>query len=257
MEIFFISLIAFAAAILTFFSGFGLGTLLTPVFLIYLPVETAVAFTAIVHFGNNIFKLYLTGSQINKSILLYFGLPAVLAAILGSWILISIPDSQALYSYTLFDKNFFIYPLKLMISFLLIIFALMDLLPAVKKLQFSSDKLIWGGLISGFFGGLSGNQGALRSAFLIKTRMPKETFVATTVAISSLVDVSRLSVYASQFNAMTTNLDWSWLLFPSLSAMLGAFIGNKLLKKILLEQIQTIVAIMVLLLALGIGLGWV
>lgn len=257
MEILFISVIAFAAAILTFFSGFGLGTLLTPVFLIYLPVETAVAFTAIVHFGNNIFKLCLTGSQINKSILLHFGLPAVISAICGSLLLISIPDSAALYSYTLFNKTFFIYPLKLMISLLLIIFAIMDLLPVVKKLQFSNDKLVWGGLLSGFFGGLSGNQGALRSAFLIKTGMSKETFVATTVAISSLVDVTRLGVYASQFKAMTTDVDWAWLLFPTLAAMMGAFIGNKLLKKILLEQIQSVVAVMLLLLALALGLGWI
>lgn len=36
-----------------------------------------------------------------------------------------------------------------------------------------------GGLLSGFFGGLSGNQGALRSAFLLKAGLSKEAFIAT------------------------------------------------------------------------------
>ena len=57
MEILIISVVAFFAAILTFFSGFGLGTILTPVMMIFFPVEIAVAFTGIVHFSNNIFKL--------------------------------------------------------------------------------------------------------------------------------------------------------------------------------------------------------
>ena len=50
MEVVIISLVAFLAAILTFFSGFGLGTILTPIMMIYFPVEIAVAFTGIVHF---------------------------------------------------------------------------------------------------------------------------------------------------------------------------------------------------------------
>ena len=58
-EVAIISLVAFLAAILTFFSGFGLGTILTPIMMIYFPVEIAVAFTGIVHFSNNIFKLFI------------------------------------------------------------------------------------------------------------------------------------------------------------------------------------------------------
>ena len=55
MEIVIISLITFFAAVLTFFSGFGLGTILTPVMMVFFPVEVAIAFTGIVHFSNNIF----------------------------------------------------------------------------------------------------------------------------------------------------------------------------------------------------------
>lgn len=68
MEIIIISLIAFLVAILTFFSGFGLGTILTPVFMFFFPVELSIALTGVVHFFNNIFKIILVGRQDRKSV---------------------------------------------------------------------------------------------------------------------------------------------------------------------------------------------
>ena len=90
MEILIISVVAFFAAILTFFSGFGLGTILTPVMMIFFPVEIAVAFTGIVHFSNNIFKLFIIGFNANKRVIIKFGIPAILAAFLGSYILVNL-----------------------------------------------------------------------------------------------------------------------------------------------------------------------
>ena len=46
-EIFIVSIVTFGAAILTFFSGFGLGTILTPVMMIFFPTEVAIAFTGV------------------------------------------------------------------------------------------------------------------------------------------------------------------------------------------------------------------
>ena len=50
-------LAALAVSGLTLFSGFGLGTLLMPVFAIFFPIEIAVAMTAVVHLANNLFKV--------------------------------------------------------------------------------------------------------------------------------------------------------------------------------------------------------
>jgi uncharacterized membrane protein YfcA len=86
-----IPLVAFAAAMLTFFSGFGLGTLLAPVFMLFFPIELSIALTALVHFANNLFKLALVGRHAQRAVLLRFGLPAVLAALLGAWLLMNIP----------------------------------------------------------------------------------------------------------------------------------------------------------------------
>ncbi|OFZ11088.1 MAG: hypothetical protein A2Z20_04150 [Bdellovibrionales bacterium RBG_16_40_8] len=63
MDFVVIALVAFAASLLTFFSGFGLGTILLPVFAIWFPIDVSVALTAVVHFLNNIFKLMLVGKQ--------------------------------------------------------------------------------------------------------------------------------------------------------------------------------------------------
>lgn len=56
-----IALAASLTAGLTLYSGFGLGTLLMPVFAIFFPVEMAVVATAIVHVTNNVFKIGVVG----------------------------------------------------------------------------------------------------------------------------------------------------------------------------------------------------
>ena len=255
MEVAIISLVAFLAAILTFFSGFGLGTILTPIMMIYFPVEIAVAFTGIVHFSNNIFKLFIVGNKANKEVLVKFGLPAIFAAFIGSYFLFNMNTEYIIYSYNLLGQIKSISLVKFIVSLLLIVFASFDLIPFFKKLEFGKKSLPIGGLLSGFFGGLSGNQGALRSSFLIKLSLDKETFIATTVVISTMVDFTRLGVYSS--NLLQINLEDYLTLGVSsiLAATLGAFIGNKLLKKITLDYIRILVATLVLLLAFGLLLG--
>lgn len=255
MEIIIISVTAFLVAILTFFSGFGLGTILTPVFMIFFPVDLAIGLTGIVHFLNNLFKLFLVGGQADKSVLIRFGVPAVIAALLGSWILVNITDLRPLFAYQMLGRTFEVFPLKLIISVLLIIFASMDLIPYFSKLQFGKEKLPIGGILSGFFGGLSGNQGALRSAFLIKAGLSKEAFVATAVVVSTFVDFTRLSMYATKFTKAGLSDNLTLVICATLSAIVGAYIGNKLLKKVTLKFLQVTVAIMLIIISLALGSG--
>ena len=98
-EIFIVSIVTFAAAILTFFSGFGLGTILTPVMMIFFPTEVAIALTGVVHFSNNIFKFFLVGKNIDKKVLILFGLPSVIASFIGAYLLILIDSDIVIFSY--------------------------------------------------------------------------------------------------------------------------------------------------------------
>lgn len=255
MEYIIISLVAFSAAMLTFFSGFGLGTILTPVFVFFFPVEIAIALTAIVHFLNNIYKLILVGKHAKKEILIRFGIPAVIAAIIGSWLMVHVTQMEALFSYNLFGKHINIYPIKLIIAIILISFSLIDLIPYFNKLQFDKSKLPIGGIISGFFGGLSGNQGALRSAFLIKAGLSKEAFVGTAVVVSVFVDITRLGVYSTHIHNNHIGDKIPLIICATSAALIGTFFGNRLLKKITLKSLQIFVAIMLIIIALALGTG--
>lgn len=255
MEYVIICIVALLASILTFFSGFGLGTILTPVFAIFFPIELAVALTGVVHFFNNIFKLFLVGRDAHKKTLLNFGIPAVIAAFIGAWLLLNISDFEPLYSYSINTKIFTVTPVKLIIGVLLIVFAIIELIPFFNKMQIPRKYLPFGGFLSGFFGGLSGHQGALRSAFLIKAGLTKEAFIGTAVVISCFVDFTRISVYASKFLESGLGDNILLVICATISAIIGAYFGKQFLKKVTLNFIQRTVAILLIVISLALGAG--
>jgi uncharacterized membrane protein YfcA len=255
MEIAVISLIAFLVSLLTFFSGFGLGTIMLPVFALFFPLEIAIALTGIVHFANNIFKAVLIGKNTDFDVLLRFGIPAVIASFAGAWLLARLSGLPAITSYNFMGKTAVVTPVKIIIGILLFIFSILEILPAFKKLQFGRNKLPIGGILSGFFGGLSGIQGAIRSAFLVKSGLSKEAYLATGVLIACLVDITRLSVYVTRFR--TSGLKESIPLMGSaiIAALAGAYLGSRLLKKVTLGFIQSLVVALLILVSLGLCFG--
>jgi len=255
MEIFFIAIIALTASCLTFFSGFGLGTILMPAFLVIFPVDTAIAMTAVVHFLNNVFKFSLLYKDVKWRIVFKFGLPAFVAALLGAKMLFMLEGIPPLWVYELSGKEMTITPLKLTLAGLIALFVILELLPAFQKINFPTRFLPMGGLLSGFFGGLSGHQGALRSLFLLKCGLAKENYIATGVIIACLVDVSRIAVYWRYWMSSSTQ-DYGWLMFWAvLFAFLGVWIGSRWMKKVTMKTVQTIVSGMLLMIAALLGVG--
>lgn len=255
MEYIVVIIAALIASALTFFSGFGLGTILMPVFAIFFPIEVAIAMTAIVHFFNGLFKTALTGRHADLKTILYFGAPAMITALVGAYVLTLLTGFSPLYSYTLYERQFFITPVKLSIAVLLLIFTIIELLPNLEKVSFSKDHLPLGGVLSGFFGGLSGHQGALRSAFLIKAGLSKEAFVATGAMISALIDFSRLAFYTVAGVGLNSGINYALLACAVAAAFVGALMGNQLLKKVTLGSIQWIVSTMLIVFSILLGAG--
>ena len=255
MEIIVVCLAALLASGLTLFSGFGLGTLLLPAFALFFPVQAAVAMTAVVHLLNNIFKLSLIGSKADMKAALSFGLPALLTSFAGAILLIRLAEMPPLTTYTLLGNELSIYPIKLVIGLLMAGFAGLELLTPLKKLAIDPRYLPLGGLLSGFFGGLSGHQGAFRSAFLIKSGLSKEAFVGTGVVIAVMVDISRISAYSSLLWSQEIRDNLNLIIAASLAAFVGAFLGRMLLKKITLRSVQLIVAGLLFFIATGLILG--
>jgi hypothetical protein len=243
MELILIPITALCAALLTFFSGFGLGTILLPVFLLFFSIHEAILFTACVHLLNNLFKGSLIGQFIRIPILLRFGIPSLIGAWLGSEILIELGSGQALFFYKIADKEYGFFLTNLIIGLLMLAFTLIEITPKLENLQFENRWLIAGGMVSGFFGGLSGHQGALRSAFLVRSGLSKEAFIATGTAIAIGVDITRISNYISEPGWVLLQQHSELIILAIGSAFLGSFIGKRLLKKTSLEIIKKIVAL--------------
>ncbi len=256
MEYLVCCLVALIGSGLTLFSGFGLGTLLTPVFALFFPIEMAITLTAIVHFLNNVFKLILMGRHADKAVLLKFGVPSIVAAFVGAYLLSFISDLEPLTQYFLGTHVCRVTPVKLVIAVLLVFFVCLEVIPKLANLQFSKKWLPLGGILSGFFGGLSGNQGALRSAFLSKVGLSKETFIGTSVVLACFIDITRLGVYSKNIISQAHELSYGLVIAATLAAFAGAFIGSKLLKKVTVKTIQYIVTSMLLLFAIYLGSGF-
>ena len=133
----------------------------------------------------------------------------------------------------------------------------MELLPKLKEMELGKQWLIPGGIASGFFGGLSGHQGALRSAFLVKAGLTKEQFISTGVVIAVIVDTIRIGTYATQFDSEQL-MSMKWLIImATVAAFAGAMLGKYLLKKITITLIQNIVGILMILISILLFLGYI
>jgi uncharacterized membrane protein YfcA len=252
---FIVALAAFTASLLTLFSGFGLGTILTPVFGLFFPLNIAVALTGIVHLLNNLFKLTLLGKNASRTYVLRFGIPSVIGGFVGAMLLAGLSKVPVWATWSFQGKIFEVTALKIAIAVLMIFFALMEMVPRLKNIQFAKQYLSFGGLLSGFFGGLSGHQGALRSAFLVKSGLSKEAFVATGVFIACMVDLTRLPVYFARFSTERLVEQWPLLLLATLSAFAGAYLGTRYLKKTTMAVVQSITAVMIIGIAVLLGAG--
>jgi uncharacterized membrane protein YfcA len=255
MDIVIISLVALIASALTLFSGFGLGTLLMPAVALFFPLEIAITITAIVHLANNLFKAALLGKDANLSVLLRFGVPAIIAAIIGAVLLSQLSIATPLFQYSAFGNTFSITPIKLVIGIVILTFVFLELSPRLSDIELDKKYLPIGGIISGFFGGLSGHQGALRSMFLIKAGLSKEQFIATGVMLAIMVDLSRMTIYGWDIVQTNTSIAWAPVICATLAAFTGAYFGKKIITKVTIRSIQILVSILLCVTALGLILG--
>lgn len=257
-----VAVAALLVAGLTLFSGFGLGSLLLPVFALFFALEVAVAATAVVHLANNLFKLALVGRHANWSVALRFGLPAVPAAFLGALLLGYVSDQAPIHEYTLGGREFTVTWIGILMGVLIAMFALLDLVPFFDRLRIDARYLPLGGLLSGLFGGISGHQGALRSAFLIQAGLSKEAFIGTGVVCAVAVDFARLSIYgvfvlSDNLGALGKGGAPSLLIAATVAAFLGSFVGARLMHKVTLNVVRRLVGALLLVLGAAIAAGLV
>jgi uncharacterized protein len=244
MDFLLIGFVAFGASALTFFSGFGLGTLLLPAFTLFLPAAPAVAATAIVHLLNGLFKGTLVFKTAHWPTVLKFGLPAIPGAMIGAFILGLLGEHPA-FRWTALGYEFRPSAAGVIIGVALIVFAALELTPWFQKLKAPPGIIPIGGALTGFCGGLTGQQGALRSVFLLRTNLDAPQFIATGTLVSILIDLARVPTYFASFATSSLDLgarEIGLIAVGTVAAFAGAWLGSRYLKKARIEIVRVIVA---------------
>ncbi|OGQ83723.1 MAG: hypothetical protein A3F90_04355 [Deltaproteobacteria bacterium RIFCSPLOWO2_12_FULL_60_19] len=220
-----ICLAALVVAAMVLMSGFGLGTLLTPLFVVFYDIKIAVFLVAIVHFSNNLFKLGLFFRHLDRAILKRFGAVSVAGALVGSLLQARLESET----------------LKIGLGVLLVILGAAEFLPPRMSWRIPKRFDPLGGFLSGLLGGVLGNQGAVRSAYLLNYSLSKEAFVATATIIACIIDITRIPIYLVNYSHEIAPA-WPYLTATILSAFLGTLIGKRLLQVITVDVFRRVVA---------------
>lgn len=252
-----IGVVAFLASGLTLYSGFGLGTVLLPAFALFFPVEIAVAATSMVHLLNNLFKGGLIGRRLDWRKVALFGLPAVPAAVAGAWLLGAMGETPRLFTWDALGHTYGPAAAGVAIGALMIVFAGLELQPWFQRLAAPPRLMPIGGIVTGFLGGLTGQQGAFRSMFLLKSGLEPTRFIATGTLIAVLVDLARLPTYAAGLNGSAALGEYGWALVAvgTLCAFAGAYLGVHYLKKATIGVVRRLVAGLMLLIGTALVAG--
>lgn len=258
MDFVLIGLTAFLASGLTLYSGFGLGTVLLPAFALFFSAPVAVAATGVVHLLNGLFKGGLLWRQADWRTVLRFGLPAIPAAIAGAWLLGRLATDDIVFTWSLAGRDFGPTPAALAVGAVMIVLGALELQPWFQKLAAPPQAAPLGGLATGFLGGLTGQQGALRSIFLLRLGLDPARFIATGALIAVLIDLSRLPVYAFTVGGAAGDMgtrEGLLVAWAVVCAFAGAWAAVRWLKKVTIGLVRGVVAAALLSIGAAMALG--
>lgn len=193
--------------------GFGIGSLLTPLLATRFGTNVAVAAVTLPHALATAVRCWRLRASIDRHVLIQFGLLSAAGALVGALVYTHLGPST----------------LTGILGALLLFTAIAHLTGWSSRWRPHGPLVAIFGLLSGFFGGVAGNQGALRAAALTAFRLTPASFVATATATGLLVDLARTPVYL-----WSTGTELLPLAVPIGLAVLGVLIGTVLGERLLL-----------------------
>jgi uncharacterized protein len=221
-----------SAGVVASISGFGIGSLLTPLLAVKIPLSLAVALVSIPHFMATALRCWLLRDHIEWKTLKSFGAFSALGGLAGAMFLQQASNAALVY-----------------------LFAALLIYVGVGGLSGWTSKFVIGqkwswlaGIASGLLGGLVGNQGGIRSAALTGMHVSKESFVATATAIGVIVDVVRLPIYLYAVGGELGGHSCE-IAITTLGCLAGTLLGRNLLERMPEKQFRTVLYILL------IGLG--
>jgi uncharacterized membrane protein YfcA len=229
VSIILIAILSFVANVVGTVSGFGVGTILTPILLFFLPFTQTILLVCILHWFHDIGKLFFFHRGIDWKLFLYFGIPSIIAGFVGA--LLVTPEQSTVLS-------------SLLGLFLVISVGMLFYVPEF-VLPYTWLNGLIGGLLSGFFAGIFGIRGAVRSLFLSVFDLRKAIFLGTTSIIGLLLDSVRLITYFFRGLSVPAYLYWAMIVFIPVS-FFGTFVGQIIVKKIPQERFRMVVLIFLL-----------
>ena len=207
--------VAILAGAIAGVSGFGLGSLLTPVLMLSMPAAEAVAVLALPHAWVTAVRWLRLRRDIHWPTFKQFGVASAIGGLAGA-ALQSTLGSDAL---------------TIVLGVLLLIAGTTELLRRPIPLPQTPAWRLIGGVASGLFGGLVGNQGGIRAAALLGFNLTPAQIVATATASALLVDAARVPIYfTAHGDVIAARIPLAVTI--ALAATAGTFLGVPLLRRI-------------------------
>lgn len=229
MDFFFIIALTLIASSIGTMTGFGTSTIMVPFLSLYLPLPITLLFVGIIHFFGDIWKMMFFKRGFNWKLILLFGIPGIILSFLAAKLPLTLPEKI----------------LQQLLGLFLIFYVVFLLFKPKWKLKTSNASAIVGGSLSGFFAGIFGVGGAIRSTFLSTYNLPKSVFIFTSGAIGLLIDASRITQYFSSGIRLNQNLLIA-LIFSVPISFLGAYLAKRLVDKIPQNKFRITIAIAIL-----------
>ena len=215
-------------------SGFGIGSVLTPVLSSQFDVRLAIAMVSLPHLAGTFVRFLMVRTRIDRDVLLGFGAASAIGGLVGA-ALQAVVQSSAL---------------AVIFGLLLVFAGIGSLTGFAQRMRFSGRRsALVGGALSGLLGGLVGNQGGIRAAALLGFDVEREAFVATATAVALIVDGARIPVYlATQGAALAPH--WPLMAMLAVGAIVGTLLGGWTLRRMSDAAFRRVVG--VLLVVLGV-----
>ena len=210
-----VALVGVAAGAVAAVSGFGIGSILTPLLMLSFPTSSAVALVAIPHAVATTARWWRLRADVHGPTFRQFGIASAVGGLAGAG-LQPFLDSKAL---------------SVVLGALLVLAGGSELLRQRVPLPPTPFWRLAGGILSGAFGGLVGNQGGIRAAALLGFQLPPRALVATATASALLVDAARVPIYVAHSGPVLAANAPLWLA-ASGGALAGTFIGVPILSRI-------------------------
>jgi len=219
-------------------AGFGIGSLLTPAIAATSGAKLAVAAVSIPHIIGTSIRFWRFRREVDWPIVRSFGFTSAAGGLTGA-LLNTWATSRAL---------------ELVFGSLLIVAGASQVTGYAKRWRLRGSLAWLGGALSGFFGGLVGNQGGIRTAAMLGFDVDKRRFVATTTAVALMIDLARVPVYLAVATADLLRI-WPTIALAAIGVVIGTLFGEKVLARVPETKFRVVVGMLLLLLGLSFLIG--